>query len=107
MKSASKNYLNSCEPNGILFTNGDNDTYPLLYLQEKLNYRKDVVVINLSLLNTSAYFYYLMNWKKQLPLKSGFSQEDVKEEMRVSIETNTSQKLRQPVNSVFFKKFKN
>ena len=28
------NFLNSCEPNGILFTNGDLDTYPVLYMQK-------------------------------------------------------------------------
>ena len=50
-----KNILNSCEKNGLLFTAGDNDTYPLLYVQEKLGYRTDVTVINSSLLNTSWY----------------------------------------------------
>lgn len=50
-----KNYLNSCDSNAILFTNADNDTYPLLYLQAKKKYRSDVLIINLSLLNNNNY----------------------------------------------------
>ncbi|MGG9961633.1 hypothetical protein [Ferruginibacter sp. SUN106] len=50
-----KNYLNSCDKNAILFTYGDNDTYQLWYVQEKLNYRKDIVVINNSLLGLPVY----------------------------------------------------
>ncbi|GAB2836225.1 hypothetical protein [Ferruginibacter profundus] len=50
-----KNYLNSCDKNAILFTYGDNDTYQLWYVQEKLNYRKDIIVINNSLLGLPVY----------------------------------------------------
>lgn len=50
-----ENYLKSCPENAILFTHGDNDTYPLWYLQSG-GYRNDVQVINVSLLNTEWYF---------------------------------------------------
>ncbi len=50
-----RNYLGSCDTNAILFTNGDNDTYPLLYLQAAYNYRPDVLVVNMALLNNNNY----------------------------------------------------
>jgi sulfur relay (sulfurtransferase) DsrF/TusC family protein len=58
-----KNYLNSCAPNAILFTNADNDTYPLWYAQQVEGIRTDVRVICVQFLADDAYINQL---KKQM-----------------------------------------
>jgi hypothetical protein len=55
IEAIAKNYLAGCLPNAVLFTFGDNDTYPLWYMQQTQNYRKDVAVINISLLGLARW----------------------------------------------------
>ncbi len=72
----SYNILQSCEKDGILFTNGDNDTFPLWFLQYVYNIRTDVRVVNLSLLNTPWYIKQLRDEEPKIPITLSDTQID-------------------------------
>ncbi|MCF7885273.1 MAG: DUF2723 domain-containing protein [Candidatus Marinimicrobia bacterium] len=74
------NLLNTCEKDGILFTNGDNDTFPLWYLQQVEKVRTDVKVVNLSLLRTHWYIKQLRDFEPKI--KIGLTDRQIERSLR-------------------------
>ncbi len=90
------NLLMSLEPNAIVFTNGDNDTFPLWYMQEVEGVRQDVRVVCLSLLNTKWYIRQLRDqWSRDsAPLPMSYSDDRIEQ---LSVAPWQPQDIRLPV----------
>nr|MEE4269751.1 DUF2723 domain-containing protein [Candidatus Krumholzibacteria bacterium] len=69
------NILAGLDDNAIIFTNGDNDTFPIWYLQAVEHFRRDVTVVNLSLINLPWYIKQLKN--ADHPLDFGMTEEEI------------------------------
>ncbi|MBW7995839.1 MAG: DUF2723 domain-containing protein [Candidatus Glassbacteria bacterium] len=78
-----RNIMNSLDEGGILFTNGDNDTFPLWYIQEVEGVRPDCRVVNLSLLNTNWYIKQMRDHQPGVPISYSDEQIDQMLPMRL------------------------
>ncbi len=100
----SYNILQTCEKDAILFTNGDNDTFPLWYLQDVEGVRRDIRIVNLSLVNTNWYIKQLKNNRPHGAKKVAISFSDSQIDQLQPIVWETRQ-MNIPVPKNVFEKF--
>lgn len=108
----SYNILQSAEENAIIFTNGDNDTFPVWYIQDVMGVRRDVRIVNLSLGNTLWYVDQLKNRRpwgaEKIPLSFSDESLQTKDEYAegaLSYERSRPRTLNIPVNRKILAKY--
>jgi hypothetical protein len=101
----SYNILQTVEKNAIIFTNGDNDTFPLWYLQDVEGVRRDVRIVNLSLVNTPWYIQQMKEkpyYKEAEPVPISLSNTQID---RISPMVWEPRKMELPVPREIFHKY--
>lgn len=92
-----KNIMASCEKDAILFTNGDNDTFPMWFLQLIEGYRKDISVVNLSLLNAIWYIKWIKDQEPKVTI--GNLSDEMIDQLNVVVWSKKSVKISPPPDS--------